>query len=144
MLFRSKFLARTLGQKYNGVSAPRVVMFSPIAHEDLGRAHWPDGKAHNANIALYAKAMEEVCRAAGVTYVDLFVPTREAEAKIKEPLTTDGIHPNARGDREISRIVDEALFGAAPKRDEKALERLRRAVADKNFYWFNRYRVTDG
>ena len=139
-----KFLTHTLGQKYNGVSAPRVVMFSPIAHEDLGRAHWPDGKAHNANIALYSKAMEEVCRAAGVTYVDLFVPTREACEKIKEPLTSDGIHPNARGDREISRIVDEALFGAAPKRDEKALERLRQAVVDKNFFWFNRYRVTDG
>jgi hypothetical protein len=86
-------------------------MFSPIVHENLDRAHWPDGKAHNANIALYAKAMEEVCKAKGVTYVDLFTPTREACEKIKEPLTTDGIHPNARGDREISRIIDEALFG---------------------------------
>ena len=139
-----KFIAHTLGQKYNGVSAPRLVMFSPIVHEDLGRAHWPDGKAHNAAIALYAKAMEEVCRTAGVTYVDLFTPTGEAAARIAEPLTTDGIHPTPRGDREISRIIDEALFGAAPRHDPKSIERLREAVADKNFHWFNRYRVTDG
>src|SRR5205814_5763042 len=31
-----------------------------------------------------------------------------------------------------------------PKRDAKALEKLRQAVLDKNFYWFNRYRVLDG
>ena len=139
-----KFLKHTLGQKYNGVSAPRVVMFSPIVHENLDRAHWPDGKAHNANIALYAKAMEEVCKAEGVTYVDLFTPSREACEKIKEPLTSDGIHPTPRGDREISRIIDESLFGAAPARDPNSLDRLQKAVADKNFHWFNRYRVTDG
>ena len=139
-----KFLDHTLAQKYNGVSAPRVVMFSPIVHENLDRAHWPDGKAHNTNIALYSKAMEEVCKAKGVTYVDLFTPSREACEKIKEPLTTDGIHPTPRGDREISRIIDESLFGAPPARDPKSLERLQKAVADKNFYWFNRYRVTDG
>ena len=139
-----KFLEHTLGQRYNGVSAPRVVMFSPIVHENLERAHWPDGKAHNANIALYAKAMEDVCKAKGVTYVDLFTPSREACEKIKEPLTSDGIHPTPRGDREISRIIDESLFGAPPARDPKSLDRLQKAVADKNFYWFNRYRVTDG
>ena len=139
-----KFLEHTLGQKYNAVSAPRVVMFSPIVHENLDRAHWPDGKAHNANIALYSKAMEEVCKAKGVTYVDLFTPSREACEKIKEPLTSDGIHPTPRGDREISRIIDESLFGAAPARDPNSLDRLQKAVADKNFHWFNRYRVTDG
>lgn len=139
-----KFLEHTLNQRYNGVSAPRVVMFSPIVHENLERAHWPDGKAHNANITLYAKAMEEVCKAKGVTYVDLFTPSREACEKIKEPLTSDGIHPTPRGDREISRIIDESLFGAPPARDPKSLERLQKTVADKNFYWFNRYRVTDG
>jgi len=29
------WIGHTLGQKYNGKSAPRVVLFSPIAHEDL-------------------------------------------------------------------------------------------------------------
>ena len=138
------FIKQTLAQKYNGVDAPKLVMFSPIAHEDLGRPHWTNGKAHNANLALYTDAMEEVCQANGVQCVDLFTPTQESYAKIAEPLTTDGIHPNERGDREISRIIDESLFGAHPARDPKSLARLQKAVADKNFFWFNRYRVTDG
>ena len=37
-------------------------MVSPIAHEDLGRAHWPDGSTHNANLKLYTAALEEVRR----------------------------------------------------------------------------------
>ena len=98
------FVGHTLSQHYNGVSAPRLVMFTPIAHEDIGRAHWPDGKAHNANLALYAKAMEDVCGEKGVVCVDLFTPTSEAYAKHAEPLTSDGIHPNERGDRVISEI----------------------------------------
>ena len=110
------FIRHTLAQKYDGVEAPKLVMFSPIAHEDLARPHWPDGKAHNANLALYTDAMEEVCQANGVQCVDLFTPTQEAYAKITEHLTTDGIHPTPRGDREISRIIDESLFGAPPAR----------------------------
>jgi putative heme-binding domain-containing protein len=138
------FLAHTRAQKYDGVEPARLVMLSPIAHEDLGRPHWPDGSAHNANLALYTAALEEVCQAAGVECVDLFTPTREAYARIAEPLTEDGIHPNERGDREIARIIDESLFGTHPPRDARYLARLQQAVADKNFHWFHRYRVTDG
>jgi putative heme-binding domain-containing protein len=138
------FIKHTRAQKYNGVDAPKLVMFSPIAHEALGRPHWPDGKAHNANLKLYTDALEAVCAANGVECVDLFTPTSEAYAKFAEPLTTDGIHPNDRGDREISRIIDESLFGVPPARDPKSLARLQQAVADKNFFWFHRYRATDG
>ena len=49
------------------------------------------------NLKLYTEAMEEVCQANGVQCVDLFTPTQESYAKIAEPLTTDGIHPNAAG-----------------------------------------------
>ena len=31
-----------------------------------------------------------------------------------------------------------------PKRTTESLEKIRQAVVDKNFYWFNRYRTTDG
>ncbi len=43
----SDWIAHTLAQKYNGKSAPRVVLFSPIAHEDLGNPDLPDGKENN-------------------------------------------------------------------------------------------------
>jgi putative heme-binding domain-containing protein len=139
-----RFVRHTLAQRYNGVAAPKLVMFSPIAHEDLGRPHWTDGGVQNASLALYTDALEEVCQTLEVPCVDLFSPTREAYARNPEPLTVDGIRPNGRGDREIARIVDESLFGVHPARDEKSLARLQQAVADKNFHWFNRYRTTDG
>jgi putative heme-binding domain-containing protein len=144
-----RFIDHTRGQKYDGVEAPRLVLFTPIAHENIAakdptRPHWNDGVAHNKNLAAYAAAMEEVCRAKGVPCVDLFEPTATAYGRTKELLTEDGIHPTERGDREIARIIDESLFGVPRVRDEKALERLRQAVVDKNFFWFNRYRATDG
>jgi len=143
------FIEHARGQKYNGVSSPRLVLFTPIAHEnipgkDASRPRWSDGAAHNRNLAAYAAAMAEVCRTQDVPCVDLFGPTAAAYGRTKDLLTEDGIHPTERGDREISRIIDESLFGGHPVRDERALERLRQAVVDKNFFWFNRYRATDG
>jgi putative heme-binding domain-containing protein len=145
----ASFIDHTLSQRYNGVSAPRLVLFTPIAHEHLGgkdhtKRHYPDGVVHNENIRLFAAAMQEVCREKGVACVDLFQPSLEAYERQPMPLTVDGIHPTAAGDRVIAGIIDEALFGTHPARDEQSLQRLQLAVADKNFHWFNRYRVTDG
>ena len=39
-----EFVQHTLSQKYNGKSAPKLVLFSPIAHEDLARPHWPESR----------------------------------------------------------------------------------------------------
>ncbi len=42
-------------------------------------------------------------------------------------------------------MIDRALFpGDATEARPEALEKLRRAVLDKNFTWFNRYRTVDG
>ena len=46
-----------LAQKYNGESAPRLVFFSPIAHENVKSPHLPDGSANNASLAKYTAAM---------------------------------------------------------------------------------------
>ncbi|MCH7872051.1 MAG: SGNH/GDSL hydrolase family protein, partial [Planctomycetes bacterium] len=58
-----EFIRHTLSQKYNGKSAPRLVIFSPIAHENLGNPNLPDGRADNERIALYTRAMAEVTAA---------------------------------------------------------------------------------
>ena len=50
------------------------MLFSPIAHEDLGDPDLPDGRENNVRLALYTRAMGEVAAAAGVTFVDLFAP----------------------------------------------------------------------
>jgi putative heme-binding domain-containing protein len=61
-------------------------------------------------------------------------------------LTINGIHLNEKGNEQLAKVIDEALFTGKPAgdRDPKALERLRQAILDKNFYWFERYRTTDG
>jgi glucose/arabinose dehydrogenase len=138
------WLTHTLAQKYNGKSAARVVVFSPIAHEDLGNPDLPDGKQNNTRLELYTKAMGEVAAAKNVTFVDLFAPSLKLYTENKAPLTIQGIHLNGEGNRLIAQVIDRALFGDTPKYSEALLTRLRQAVVDKDFYWFHRYRVTDG
>jgi glucose/arabinose dehydrogenase len=144
------FVRHTLAQKYNGKSAPRLVLFSPIAQEPLPDANLPGldvVAAANTRIGKYAAAMKEVAAANQVLFVDLFGPTLERYLKPErgKPLTINGIHLNADGDQFVATVADKALFGGEFKAPQKTdLERLRRAVNDKSFYWFNRYRTTDG
>ena len=54
------FITHTLDQKYNGKNSPRLVLFSPIAHENLNDpTNFPDGSANNKNLALYKDALRE-------------------------------------------------------------------------------------
>ena len=139
------FLTHTLAQKYNGTSAPRVVLFSPIAHEDMRNPDLPDGKANNARLAIYTRAMAEVARAQNVRFVDLFAASQQLYASSPSRLTINGVHLNEEGNRRISEVIDRNLFGAPPASAAAAvLARLRPAVLDKSRIWFDRYRVTDG
>jgi glucose/arabinose dehydrogenase/lysophospholipase L1-like esterase len=139
-----EWITHTLAQKYNGKTAPRVVLFSPIAHEDLHNPDLPDGRENNTRLALYTKAMGEVAQAHSVRFVDLFTPSRALYTAAKSPLTINGVHLNADGNRRIGEAIDRDLFGAPAPPRETFLTALRQAVLDKNFHWFNRYRTTDG
>ncbi|NNM29775.1 MAG: hypothetical protein HKO57_09640, partial [Akkermansiaceae bacterium] len=129
--------------KPNGKSEPRIVLFSPIAHEDLGTPNLPDGKANNQRLAAYTNAIKEVAAARQAAYVDLFGPTGNIFRTANIPLTINGVHLNPDGNREVAQVIARALLGkqvpATP-----SLEKLRAAVTDKNWHWFNRYRATDG
>ncbi len=134
-----------LAQKYDGKSAPRLVFFSPIAHENLRSPHLPDGSANNVNLALYSQAMRDVCADKKVLFVDLFKPTQELYAAAPKPLTLNGIHLLDHGDQALAKVIARDLFGSdSLVRSESELERLRQAVLDRNDYWFSRYRVVDG
>lgn len=134
-----------LRQKYDGKAAPRLVFFSPIAHENLDNPNLPDGSANNVNLAAYTAAMEEVCRAKNVAFVDLFTPTKALYAAAAKPLTMNGIHLLEHGDRAVAEVIVKDLFGGSlPKQNSAFLEKLREAVLDRNYYWFSRYRVIDG
>lgn len=138
------FIKNTLNQKYNGQSPPRLVLFSPIAHEDLKDRNLSDGSENNQRLAKYTAAMAEVARANRVPFVDLFHPTQNAYAKSKQPLTINGVHLNGLGNQQVARIIDQALFGQVTQADPAHLEKIREAVLDANHHWFNRYRTVDG
>ncbi len=140
------FIKKTTSQKYNDKSPARLVLFSPIAHEDLHDRNLPDGSANNQRLERYTAVMAEVARENKLPFVDLFHPTKAAYAKAKQPYTINGIHLNERGNELVAQIIDKALFAASPepRRDTDKLEDLRRAVLDRNFVWFNRYRTVDG
>src|SRR4029078_2504125 len=90
-------------------------------------------------------AMADVAKANNVPFVDLFTPTLALYQSLEKPLTMNGVHLNEAGDAAVAAVIEEALFpGAGPQRDPATIEKLRRAVNDKNFYWFHRYRTTDG
>ncbi len=140
------FIKHTQSQKYNGQSAPRLVLFSPIAHEDLHDPNLPNGNENNPRLEMYTRAMAEVAKAHQIPFVDLYDPTLKLYSSASKPLTINGVHLNERGDQQVAAIVDAALFAGQPQpqRDPAALEKLRQAIIDKDFTWFNRYRTTDG
>ncbi|HEX8913483.1 MAG TPA: PVC-type heme-binding CxxCH protein, partial [Humisphaera sp.] len=137
------FVRRTRGTKANGKSFPRIVLFSPIAHEDTRNPNVPDGKAHNVQLEAYAKATEAAAKEAGVAYVDLFHPSLALYAAAKTPLTINGVHLTEDGNRQVAEVIAAALFGK-PVSSTPALEPLRQAVRDKEHHWHNRYRASDG
>jgi putative heme-binding domain-containing protein len=138
------YLKGLLAKKYNGATPPRVVLFSPIAHEDLRDKNLPDGKENNARIKLYSEAMAKVANSNAVAFVDLYTPTLELYKAAKTPLTINGIHLNEDGDRQVASVIDAALSGGPRKADPAILAKTRAAVLERNFFWFNRYRTVDG
>lgn len=139
-----EFLDHTSSHRYNAHSAPRIVLFSPIAHENLGNPNLPDGIDNNRRLEMYTAAMAEVAEERNIPFVDLYHPTLELYATATRPLTVNGIHLNDTGNRAIAGIIVESLFGSAEAESKGDWDALRSAVLDKNLYWFNRYRATDG
>ncbi|MEX1042559.1 MAG: PVC-type heme-binding CxxCH protein [Pirellulaceae bacterium] len=131
------------GQQYNGESTPRIVVFSPIAHENLHSPHLPDGSENNSKLKQYTAAMAEVCGELKIPFVDLFEPTQALYQQAEKPLTMNGVHLLPEGGRAVGQQIDQALFGDSLKVAESHLERIRAAVLDRNFHWFSRYRVID-
>ena len=139
-----KYLKHLRAQRY-GTSAPRVVLFSPVAVERHQDANFPDPAPINANLKLYTSAMAEVATANGVQFVDLFAPSQAlyADARTrKRSLSHNGLHLTDEGYRLLAPAMYAAVFGQpAPA---QVADNLRAAVDEKNRQWHARYRTVDG
>ncbi|MCA9170327.1 MAG: dehydrogenase, partial [Planctomycetales bacterium] len=140
-----EYLQHLQSTNFNGANPPQVVVVSPIAHEDLQSPDLPDGTVNNARLEAYVAAMREVADQLQVPFVDLFHAT-QALYQSSEPLTINGVHLNEAGNRHVARAIQHSLWPDKAEIDwsDARAAALRRAVQEKNFYWFNRYRTTDG
>ncbi|MEM9280191.1 MAG: SGNH/GDSL hydrolase family protein [Verrucomicrobiota bacterium] len=103
------FIASHAGKKYNGKKAVRLVLVSPIAHEDLGRLT-PMAEKRNGQLEAYTNAMGAVAAEHGVPFVDLYTPMKYIMEEPEAPkLTTNGIHLNPYGYWAAARLMLDAL-----------------------------------
>lgn len=138
------WIDHTLSQKYDSIKPPRIVMFSPIAHENLKSRNLPDGAENNRRLKAYTEVMKQVAQEKGVAFVDLFTASAQLYEKADAPLTINGVHLNANGNRQISQYIAEQLFGKKGSLSDTDMDSLRSAVVDKDWHWFKRYRATSG
>ncbi|MCP4849950.1 MAG: hypothetical protein GY899_18580 [Verrucomicrobiaceae bacterium] len=110
-----------------------IIVLSPLATEDLKHRHYPDPSKRNAEIKVYVDIMREVATRRDVRFVDLFSPSLAAYAKQEVPLTDNGIHLNATGNKVIARYLARELLGRETyaKVDSPRADELARAVARK-------------
>jgi len=138
------FIKTSTSTKYNGKSAPKLVLLSPIAQEDLKNLHLTDGKKNNENIKLYTDAMAELAGKHNVVFVDLFTTSKKLYEAGNGPLTINGIHLSDEGYRRLAPVLDEALFGPRPASLPADLKALHAAVQEKNLQFFYDYRAVNG
>ncbi|MDZ4402981.1 PVC-type heme-binding CxxCH protein [Prosthecobacter sp.] len=116
------FLIELKSHRYNGKTAPQIVLVSPTAaekpHEHL-----------NAQIKLYTEAMKKVAKAEGVGFADVFTDLA--------PKTTNGVHLNVEGYLAFGeRLYNQLTQETAPKLNEA----VRAAVVEKENKFFQHYR----
>ncbi len=129
-------------RKEKGVDA-RFVLFSPIAYENTGSPHLPDGTELNANLAAITQATRRAADETGSTFIDLYSPSFQLFASSDEQFTLNGIHLNAKGYQRLAGIISRRLLGKKASAAD-SLYAVYKAVEDKNWHWHNRYRATDG
>ncbi len=139
------FIQHTRAQKYNGVSAPTLVLVSPIAFEDLTALYdVPKGTVENSRLAQYTQAMKEVCQKENVLFVDVFTPSKAWYAASKAPLTIDGIQLNNEGYQKLAVYLTDKVFGKKIQVNESRRADVYAAVAEKNWMWHNDFKIPNG
>lgn len=139
------FVQHTLSKAYNGKAAPRLVLVSPIAFENLSaKRDLPNGEKENANLALYTAAMERVAKKNALTFVDLFTPTKELYAKAEKPFTINGFAPTEAGYDKLGEILFTGIYGHQSHQSKADPAKVLAAVKEKDWCWNNDYNLVNG
>jgi putative membrane-bound dehydrogenase-like protein len=135
------FVAHTTKQNYSGKGSTRVVLLSPIAHENLHSPNLPDGSKTNPNLELYSKSMAKVAAETKTPFVDLFKLSLQVYESEEKPLTFNGVHMTDSGYERFAPHFCQAVFG---EHIHDISKELTAEIAEKNFQYFHRYRAVNG
>ncbi len=139
------FIEHTEKQKYNGESAPRLVLVSPIAFEDRSaEMDLPNGTEENKNLKLYTEAMREVAAKDSVVFVDAFDPSKKWYDSETAPMTADGFQLNDEGYQKFAQLLADTVFGKHKTIVDEKRETVHNAVMDKNWFWHNEIKLPNG
>lgn len=139
------FVLHTLAQAYNGEQAPRLVLVSPIAFEDLSASRdLPDGKRENANLELYTVAMERVARKHGLTFIDLFHPTLARYRSARPPFTINGFAPTDAAYGELAALLADGLYDRPAARSTAEPSTVHAAIKERDWLWRSDYSLVNG
>ena len=133
------FIRHTQQQRYNGETAPQLVLVSPLAYENSAELGLPDGTTENENLELYTQAMRDMAADNGVLFVDLYTPSLEWMQD--DRLTTDGISLTDEGYARLGDYLAEQIFGIDPVEED---EELLAAVNHKNYFWLLDFKMPNG
>ena len=131
----TQFVSDLKSKAFNGKSAPRIVLISPVANENVKGVSAAD--RNNANIKLYVEAMREVAGQQDVGFVDLYSGTQKAMQNPKSDLTFNGCHLTEKG---YALFADLLFRGCFDRPAPKVKPAIRKAVVDQNRQFFRRYR----
>jgi mono/diheme cytochrome c family protein/glucose/arabinose dehydrogenase len=138
------FINHTKAQIYNGKAAPKLVLVSPTAYEDISaKIDVPNGKKENQNLMLYAAAIKEIALKNKVPFIDVFSASKEWYAAQAEDLTIDGLQLNKAGYKIFGEYLVNQIFGTekhVSNHDQLVYD----AVMEKNWMWHNDYKIPNG
>lgn len=101
-------LGRMLDMLSTSAPGVRIVLVSPIRHEDLGRP-LPDPTEHNQDIELYVSAMGKLAAERGCLFINLFVDLGDGtKDAFHTPYTFDGIHLTPYGYWRTAMVLERA------------------------------------
>jgi hypothetical protein len=113
------FVLHTLAQAYNGEAAPRLILVSPIAFENLSaRRDLPNGTRENENLALYTEAMRRVASRHGLTFIDLFADSR-ALRRPRPHLHHQRLRAHRSRLHRAGPLLADGLYGAEARRSPR-------------------------
>lgn len=137
------WLDHTAKQKYNGKSAPQVVLISPLGLDEQSAPQGVEGaRAVNANLGLYAQAIKEIAAQRGLRFLDLFAYGQGYYRQAKLPMSRNGLPEGPKWHAQLALQLGTLFAPGSPRLgDSKALEQ---AVDDKNWYWDKLYKVPNG